>query len=80
MYVKIQIRFYYCHMLCYTSLFARTMWKDTKSQDLSMHIVHNMRQSPTSAAFAVSCIFHIKLFLVARKQYYFSVFYFLSHI
>ena len=27
-----------------------------------MHIVHNMRQSPTSAALVVSCVFHIKLF------------------
>ena len=29
---------------------------------LIMHIVHNMCQSPTSAALAVSCVFHIKLF------------------
>ena len=35
---------------------------------LSMHIVHNMRQSPTSAALEVSCAFHIKLFLVALKK------------
>ena len=29
---------------------------------LIMHIVHNMCQSSTSAALAVSCVFHIKLF------------------
>ena len=29
---------------------------------LIMHIIHNMRQSPTSAALVVSCVFHIKLF------------------
>ena len=29
---------------------------------LIMHIVHNMCQSPTSAALAVSCVFHIKLY------------------
>ena len=29
---------------------------------LRMHIVHNMRQSPTSAALAVSCVFPSKLF------------------
>ena len=29
---------------------------------LSMHIVHNMRQSPTSASLAVSCVLYTKLF------------------
>ena len=29
---------------------------------LIMHIIHNMRQSPTSAALVVSCVFHVKLF------------------
>ena len=47
---------------------------------LSIYIVHNMRQSPTQVTLAGSCVSNIKLFLVALKQYYFSVLYFLSHI
>ena len=77
MYVKIQIRLYLviCYLIIHIYLFIFLFIQHlfialytTKYALMRYYIVHNMCQSPTSAALAVSCVFYIKVLEKCTKN------------